>query len=253
MKLNVLKIEKIIDGENKVIFPVLIQNENRNYLVDCGYEETFEELKSELESFGIGINDLTGVIITHDDYDHLGSLKLLKKDNVNLKIYCGEYEKDSVSGITKSERLIQAESTLDDMPTEYKDWSINFIQKLKNVQRVSVDKELVDMEYFERDIIVIHTPGHTKGHISLFYPKTKILIAGDSLVIENEEFNIANPSFTLDIKSAIKSVEKIKGLNPHTIICYHGGIMDRDINNKLTELIDKYKNYTQHFVISNGR
>ena len=37
MKLRVLEIEKIIDGENKIIFPVLIQNENRNYLVDCGY------------------------------------------------------------------------------------------------------------------------------------------------------------------------------------------------------------------------
>lgn len=244
MKLNVLKIEKIIEGENKIIFPVLIQNEERNYLVDCGYEETFEELKSELESLGIGIKDLTGVIITHDDYDHLGSLKLLNQGNINLKIYCGEYEKDSVSGMIKSERLIQAESTLEDMPAEYKDWAINFVQKLRKVQRVNVDKGLVDMECFERDLIVIHTPGHTKGHISLFYPKTKILIAGDSLVIENGEFNIANPSFTLDMKSAIKSVKKIKELNPSKIICYHGGIMDREINNKLAGLIDKYKNYT---------
>ena len=248
MKLRVLEIEKVIDGENKIIFPVLIQNENRNYLVDCGYEETFEEIKSELESLGIGIKDLTGVIITHDDFDHLGSLKLLKQENINLEIYCGKYEKDSVSGMTKSERLIQAESSLNDMPQEYKNWAINFIEKLRNIQRVDVDKELVDMECFERDIIVIHTPGHTKGHISLFYHNSKILIAGDSLVIENGELNIANPSFTLDMKSAIKSIEKIKGLNPHKIICYHGGIMDTDINNKLTELIDKYKNYTQHFV-----
>lgn len=241
MKLNVLKIEKTIDGKNEIIFPVLIQNENRNYLVDCGYEETFKELKSELESLGVEIKDLIGVIITHDDLDHLGGLRLLKQHNKNLKIYCGEYEKDSVSGITKSERLIQAESTLDDMPKEYKDWAINFIKKLKNIQRTNVDKELVDMECFEHDIIVIHTPGHTKGHISLFYPKTKTLIAGDAMVIENGEFNIANPSFTLDMVSAVKSLEKIRSLNPHKIICYHGGIMDNDINNKLIKLIDKYK------------
>lgn len=246
MKLIVLKIEKVIEGENVILFPVLIKQESRNYLVDCGYEETFEELKSELELVEIEIKDLTGVIITHDDYDHLGSIKLLKQNNKNLKIYCGEYEKDSVSGVTKSERLIQAELSLNEMPNEYKNWAINFIQKLKNIERVNVDKGLADMEYFDDNIVVVHTPGHTKGHISLFIPKAKILIAGDSLVIENGEFNIANPSFTLDMKSAIESVEKIRSLNPRKVICYHGGILDKEIDKKLNELIDKYKNYTKH-------
>ncbi len=244
MKLIVLKIEKIIEGENVILFPVLIQQKNRYYLVDCGYEETFEELKSELELLGIGINDLTGVIITHDDYDHLGSLKQLKQSNKNLKIYCGEYEKDSVSGVTKSERLIQAELSLDEMPKEYKNWAINFIQKLTNIKRVNVDKGLADKEYLEDDILVIHTPGHTKGHISLFLTESRILIAGDAMVIENGAFNIANPSFTLDMKSAIKSVEKIKTLNPRKVICYHGGILDKEVDKKLNELIDKYKNHT---------
>ncbi len=97
------------------------------------------------------------------------------------------------------------------------------------------------MEYCEHGILVVHTPGHTKGHISLFHPKTKTLVAGDSMVIENGKLNIANPSFTLDIKSAVKSLEKIKKLNPCKIICYHGGILEEDINEKLTELIDKFK------------
>lgn len=63
MKISVLKIEKIIEGEKVILFPVLLQQENRNYIVDCGYEETYEELKSELELLDIGIKDLTGVII----------------------------------------------------------------------------------------------------------------------------------------------------------------------------------------------
>jgi collagenase-like PrtC family protease len=46
MKLRVLEIEKIIDGENKIIFPVLIQNENRNYLVARS-----SHLKVEFETF----------------------------------------------------------------------------------------------------------------------------------------------------------------------------------------------------------
>lgn len=248
MKLIVLKIEKIKEGENIILFPVLIQNENRNYLIDCGYEETFQELKSELEVLGIGIKDLTGVIITHDDYDHIGGLKLLKKENSSLKIYCGEYEKDSVSGMTKSERLIQVEASLDTLQKEYKEWTLNFIQKLKSIQRFEVDYSFTDNECFEIDIMVVYTPGHTKGHISLFYSKERILVAGDALVIEKGEFNIANPNFTMNMEAAVKSVEKIKTLNPQKIICYHGGIMDKYINKQLEDVIDKYKNHTQHFV-----
>ncbi|WP_439182636.1 MBL fold metallo-hydrolase [Carboxylicivirga taeanensis] len=120
MKLIVLKIEKIIDGENIVLFPVLIQSKNRNYLIDCGYKETYPELKSQLNLHGVEIKDLSGVLVTHDDYDHLGSLKLMKQENIDLKVYCGEYEKDSISGLTKSERLIQAEASLDSIPKEYK-------------------------------------------------------------------------------------------------------------------------------------
>ncbi len=36
MELTVLKIKKVTPEETKVIFPVLLQQENRSYLVDCG-------------------------------------------------------------------------------------------------------------------------------------------------------------------------------------------------------------------------
>jgi glyoxylase-like metal-dependent hydrolase (beta-lactamase superfamily II) len=237
MNIEVLKIEKAIDGEPVVLFPVLLQHAGRNYLVDCGYEETSAELEHKLKALGIEPEDLTGVIITHDDHDHLGGLCQLKQKNKNLKVVCGELEKDSVSGKIKSERLLQAEMSLNILPEEYRGWALNFIEKLKKVQRFAVDEVLCDNAIFEEELIVIHTPGHTKGHVSLFLPKEKTVIAGDALVIENGEFNIANPSFTLDLQQALKSVERIKNLNPLKIICFHGGIMDKNVNEKLEALL----------------
>jgi len=237
MNIEVLKIEKAIDGEPVVLFPVLLQHAGRNYLVDCGYEETSAELEHKLKALGIEPEDLTGVIITHDDHDHLGGLCQLKQKNKNLKVVCGELEKDSVSGKIKSERLLQAEMSLNILPEEYRGWALNFIEKLKKVQRFAVDEVLCDNAIFEEELIVIHTPGHTKGHISMFLPKVKTVIAGDALVIENGEFNIANPAFTLDLQQALKSVKKIKNLNPLKIICYHGGIMKKNVNEKLEALL----------------
>lgn len=242
MKLTVLKIRKVTQEETNEIFPVLLQQEDRSYLVDCGYEETAEALEAELENRGVALKDLTGIIITHDDYDHLGGLKHLKHVNQHLKIYCGELETDSVSGLVKSERLIQAETSLESVPPEFRSWALNFIHQLKKVQRFGVDKGFTDQEIFEQEILVVHTPGHTKGHISLFLMKEKTLIAGDALVIENGRFNIANPDFTLDLETAVKSVEKIRKLSPLKIICYHGGIVAENIDAGLEALIKLYEN-----------
>lgn len=241
MKISALNINKTISEQNIQIFPVLIQVDNRNYLVDCGYEETFDELKSELQIYGVGIQDLAAVILTHDDYDHIGSLQFLKKENADLKVYCGIYEEESIAGIVKSERLIQAENMLNYLTEEHKNWGLEFVNKLQNVKRYNVDDTFRDGDIIESELIVVHTPGHTKGHISLFHSKCKTLITGDAFVIENDEFNIANPNFTLDMEEAIKSVEKIKELNPKKVICYHGGSMESDIDNKLSNLLNKYK------------
>jgi len=241
MNLKVFKIEKKIDNENVVIFPTLIQNGRRNYLVDCGYEETFDEFELGLKGLGINIEDLTGIIITHDDIDHLGGLHLFKRKNKNLKVYSSLIEKDSVSGKIKSERLVQAKSLLENVADEHKTWALNFIQKLEKIRRFNVDETFKDRDHFENDITVIHTPGHTKGHISLFYKKEKTLIAGDAMIIENDTFNLANPAFTLNVKVAIKSIEKIIHLNPIKIICYHGGTMENNIDEKLKNLIKKFQ------------
>lgn len=240
MKIQAFNIEKVIDNEEISIFPTLIQQGGRNYLIDCGYIETQTEIENSLKDFGVAITDLTGIIITHDDYDHLGGLAGLKQLNPDIKVFCGNLEEDSVSGHVKSERLIQAENSLLTIPDEYKNWALNFIAKLERVERVSVDTVLCNNEIFENKLQIIHTPGHTKGHISLFYSTEKTLIAGDALVIENGEFNIANPAFTLDMNQAVESVKKIKNLAPRKIICYHGGIVETEIDTKLQKLINRY-------------
>ncbi|MEZ4809263.1 MAG: MBL fold metallo-hydrolase [Allomuricauda sp.] len=241
MKLTTLEVKIDIGGKLETIHPVLIQTKDKNYLVDCGYEETFESLQHQLQLHGVSINDVTGVIITHDDIDHLGGLKPIKAHN-NVTVYCSDIEKDSVSGTIKSERLVQAEASLDKIPAEYRTWALDFIAQLKGIQRYKVDHVLKGNDLFEREILIVNTPGHTKGHISLLFQKEGTLIAGDAMVIDdNGDLDIANPQFTLDLDSALISIEKIKSLKPKKIICYHGGIIEAEIDKKLDGLLQKYK------------
>jgi glyoxylase-like metal-dependent hydrolase (beta-lactamase superfamily II) len=242
MIIRTFKIEKSIQQDHIVLFPTLLQVDGKNYLVDCGYQETFQEFLAALEDMDIKPIDLHAIIISHDDIDHLGALHLFKTANPKLLVYCSQPEESSISGKTKSERLQQAENILPHMGEEHKEWAMNFIQQLKAIKRVAVDVTVEDKDRIEQDIVVITTPGHTRGHISLYIPIEKTVIANDAVVIENGELNIANPDFTLDIKAAIESVEKLRNINPETLICYHGGVINDNVPERLEQLAKRYRN-----------
>ncbi len=94
--------------------------------------------------------------------------------------------------------------------------------------------------FFGDGAVVIPTPGHTPGHISIYISASKTLIAADAVVLENSEFHIANPQFTLDLEQALVSVKKLLQLDIETMICYHGGVIEDKINQKLERLVARY-------------
>ena len=81
----------------------------------------------------------------------------------------------------------------------------------------------------EKGIEIISTPGHMPGHISIYHKESKSLIAGDALVVENGELVIALPQYTLDIEGAKRSIKKFLDYDIDRIICYHGGVYEKDI------------------------
>ena len=154
----------------------------------------------------------------------MGGAAELKRLNPGLKIFCGAEEADSVCGKVKSERLIQAENSLDSMPERARKWALSFIEMLMNTPKVPVDVLLGDGDEVVEGIVAVSTPGHTKGHISIYLPGSSTVITGDALVLEDGRLNIANPQYTLDLDRANESAEIIRALDAKTIICYHGGV-----------------------------
>ncbi len=240
MMIYTIKIEQILNDGLISLIPTVLNKDKKIYLIDCGYEETFETFVSELAKINVSIDQIHGIIISHDDIDHIGGLKKFKEQNESINVYCGALEEKSVSGKIKSERLVQAEKSLNTLTGDHRNWAFGFIDSINKIKRYEVDKVFDDGEVFEDEIQIVYTPGHTNGHISLFIPNQKTLIANDALVVDGGSFGIANPSYTLDLPNAIKSVEKIKALKPQKIICYHGGIVEEDVEVKLEQLISQY-------------
>lgn len=130
----------------------LIGNENESILVDAGYdqEETFIELEKVL--LLTGMKRPHSIVLTHYHPDHAPGVKQLLEWNATVFCHNDELEsiQTAISSVCHVERLIDQEQFL-------------------------IDNEAVT---------ILHTPGHTKGHISLYVPSRKTLIAGDNIVAE---------------------------------------------------------------------
>lgn len=224
MKITELPIEFEFNGQKNHINPSLIISKNELTLVDTGYPNFLLFIENEILKNGYDMKNLKNIIITHYDIDHIGSLYDFKEKYPHINMIASEVESKYISGEMKSERLVQAEEMLENMPIQEIEFGKWFIQQLKNLKHVSIDEKVHDGDWIlDNECRVVATPGHTSGHISLYFPRLKSVIAGDAAVIENRELVIANPHFCLNVEKAEQSLRKIKDLQAENYYCYHGG------------------------------
>ncbi|WMY13323.1 MBL fold metallo-hydrolase [Bacillus tropicus] len=224
MKIIELPIEFEFNEQKQCIYPSLIILHNELTLVDTGYTNFLPLIENAILKHGYELKNLKNIIITHYDDDHIGSLYDFKVKYPHVHIIASEIESNYIKGDIKSERLVQAEDMLERMPNEEKEFGKRFIQQLKNIRHISVDEKVHDGQMILNDECqIVATPGHTSGHISLYFPGLDCVITGDAAVQDNHELVIANPNFCLDIEKAEESLKRIKNLKAASYYCYHGG------------------------------
>ncbi|OJD58393.1 MBL fold metallo-hydrolase [Bacillus sp. NH11B] len=224
MKIIELPIEFEFNEAKQCIYPSLLIVNNELTLVDTGYINFLPLIEDAIVKLGFEMENLKNIIITHYDDDHIGSLYDFKMKYPHINIIASEIESNYINGEIKSERLVQAEEMLECMPNGEKEFGKWFIQQLKNIRHISVDEKVNDGQMIlNNECQIVATPGHTSGHISLYFPNLNCVITGDAAVQENRELVIANPNFCLDLEKAEESLKRIKNLKAVTYYCYHGG------------------------------
>lgn len=219
MKIIELPIEFEFNGQKQCIYPSLIIVHNELTLVDTGYPSFLPLIENAILKHGYEMKNLKNIIITHYDDDHIGAVYDFKVKYPNINVIASEIESNYINGDIKSERLVQAEEMLERMPNEEKEFGKWFIQQLKNIKHISVDEKVHDGQMIlNNECQVVATPGHTSGHISLYFPNLDCVITGDAAVQENRELVIANPNFCLDIEKAKQSLNRIKSFKAKTVL-----------------------------------
>ena len=104
--------------------------------------------------------------------------------------------------------------------------------------KVNIDETLIDGQELPYcgGMTVIHTPGHTPGHICLYIKSFKLLIAGDIFAVNDGLLLRGNQDYNFDNEENMKSIQKLMKYDIETVICYHGGMYKDNVNKRIAEL-----------------
>lgn len=239
--LEVLEIRGSMFGTIGVFHPTLIWDDSEVVLIDTGLPGQSELIREAFEKAGVSFDSISKIIITHQDMDHIGGLSsIVKQAPLKVTVFSHEMEKPYIQGELTPlkmtpERIAHQEVMLNKLPEEKR----NEIKNLFSSLAAKVDKTIEDGQElpFCGGIQVIFTPGHTAGHICLYLKKYKTLVTGDAMnVIEGK---LCGPSaqFTYNMEEALNSLKKLSKYDINTVICYHGGIYNDNVNQRILELL----------------
>jgi glyoxylase-like metal-dependent hydrolase (beta-lactamase superfamily II) len=74
-------------------------------------------------------------------------------------------------------------------------------------------------------LVVVETPGHTPGHISLFAPSAGVLFCGDSIVSDQNTLQGSRPGITWNESKARESERKQAALGAQIVCSGHGPVV----------------------------
>jgi glyoxylase-like metal-dependent hydrolase (beta-lactamase superfamily II) len=159
--------------------------------------EPSEEIGAQLSNLNLLPDDVDQVVLTHLHLDHTDGLQYFH----NSKVLVHEYEWKHPSFA---------------LPSLYPDWFVPELVQLQDIKNSIFSKGYSLTE--ANDLILIATPGHTKGHCSVLAVPEDIsyLFAGDVTYDQqqliDEEFAGAHQDFTL-AKGTYDTIKKYAAQN----------------------------------------
>jgi hydroxyacylglutathione hydrolase len=151
-------------------------------------DHTVEPLLNETVSRGW---NLAGLWLTHGHFDHFADHALVRKHQPQARILIHSLDEAKVSNPERQTRMFQ----------------LPFV-----IPPLKADSHVVDNQELQIGSIkvtVLHTPGHSPGHVAYYFPGEKVLVGGDLIIGGSIGRTDLPDSKHPDLEASIRRVMKL--------------------------------------------
>ncbi len=184
----------------------------------------------------INPDEIDLILYTHHHYDHTRGHSLFK----NSKTLIHRLDFPATQNVEAIELYNSTYKWEELMPAIAKEEGLKALNMLPDMRMLwSADGTFEDNNIFDlgkTKVQVIHTPGHSAGHSSFWFPEEEFLFTGDICL------TAAGPWYGelyADPDDMIKSIDKIIALKPNKIASCH---INSVYNNDITKILNEFKN-----------
>jgi hydroxyacylglutathione hydrolase len=202
---------------------ILIHSQ-RPTLIDSGFGSDLAATEHLLREAGVGAENLQLIVNTHYHSDHSGGNSGLQR-KFGVAIGAHRWEADLVN---RRDRAAGGAEWLDQPIEAYQ------------VDLLLSDGDVIDAG--EIQLQVIHTPGHTLGHICLYEPESQILMGGD--LLHKGDVAWVNPfqEGVGAVQRIMESLDRLLSLPIQVVLPGHG-LLIYDVEMAIDRALGRYERW----------
>lgn len=148
-----------------------VDDDGQVTLVDCGTKGAPRKLQAALSAIGAAPSDVTRIVLTHAHPDHAGGAEEVRRGSgAPVAVHADDADRARRGTPPPRDTSSRLGRLLHRLPAG-------------GFPAVEVAEELADGQVLPvgGGLRVVHTPGHTPGHVSLLHEATGVLVTGDAL------------------------------------------------------------------------
>ena len=184
-------------------------------LVDTGLPGSTDQLFAALHQAGKNPADIKRIILTHLHADHSGNAAAIQRQT-GARVYAHHTDAQLLEQGVSGRPLTLTPGLLNQLI-----YKVVIKGPLTSVEPVAVDEKLSDGDVIPLlgGIQVVHTPGHSAGHVALLLPSEGMLIAADMC---SHVLGLAYSTLYEDQALGRQSILKAAALSFDTAVFGHG-------------------------------
>jgi glyoxylase-like metal-dependent hydrolase (beta-lactamase superfamily II) len=179
-----------IPGPLVYVFTYAVAVDDGLLLVDAGWDsdEAFAALEDGLRSIGFDVGDIRGVLFTHNHPDHYGLVgRIVEASGAWTALHHDDAEgiermRDAGQAIERTAVWLEQLGVADDERAAVEEMLREFRSRPSPPAptRTIADGDVFDLD--GRPLVVVHTPGHSAGHVCFVDREAGVVFAGDHVL-----------------------------------------------------------------------
>ena len=210
---------------SKLVNYYLVEDGDALTVIDAGLPGLRPSLDATLAALGRAPGDIQALVLTHAHNDHVGIAETLRAEaGVPVHVHHADEQRARTLKQPKGDGPILP--LLRHATAWRLLWHFATNGRPKKIAEVTTfgDGDVLDVPGRP---VVVPTPGHTEGHVSLHLPDRGVLFAGDAMNSRNPATGREGPqpmpsAFNTSTSQALESLANLVGLDAAVVLFGHG-------------------------------